>query len=199
MAEKKKEEAGFTVTDRRLFTSDGELRRDVGEEAEPQRTASSVAVKDKPSAVTTAAAPDDARPVAERMPPPPSASEQQAQAEAYRKSSKDLDSQVELNGRSAKDFEMTFERFLASLYMTAMLQLGLMREQGAQPQVDIIGARQTIDTLSLIADKTKGNLTSAEENFLQNSLYELRMAYVEVTNALARPPQAGPATGTSGR
>src|SRR5436853_422754 len=36
-------------------------------------------------------------------------------------------------------------------------------------------------------------LTAAEENFLQNSLYELRMAYVEVTNALARPPQA---TGT---
>jgi hypothetical protein len=51
----------------------------------------------------------------------------------------------------------------------------------------------------LIAAKTKGNLSAAEENFLQNSLYELRMAYVEVTNALARPPQAGPATGTSGR
>lgn len=88
---------------------------------------------------------------------------------------------------------MTFERFLASLYMTAMLQLGLMHEQGGQPRVDIIGARQTIDTISLIAEKTKGNLTPVEQNFLQNSLYELRMAYVEVTNALARPPQA---TGT---
>jgi hypothetical protein len=93
---------------------------------------------------------------------------------------------------------MTFERFMASLYMTAMMQLGLMHEQGAQPRVDIIGARQTIDTLSLIADKTKGNLTAAEQNFLQNSLYELRMAYVEVTNALSRPP-AAPATGTMGR
>jgi hypothetical protein len=40
-----------------------------------------------------------------------------------------------------------------------------------------------------LSEKTKGNLTSAEENFLQNCLYELRMAYVEVTNALARPPQ----------
>jgi hypothetical protein len=65
--------------------------------------------------------------------------------------------------------------------------------------VDIIGARQTIDTLSLLSEKTKGNLTAAEGNFLQNSLYELRMAYVEVTNALARPPQPGPATGTTGR
>ena len=125
--------------------------------------------------------------------------EQEAQAAAYRQSSKDLDTQVELSGHSAKDFEITFERFMASLYMTAMMQLGLMRQQGGQPQVDIIGARQTIDTLSLIAEKTKGNLTAAEEHFLQNSLYELRMAYVEVTHALARPPQAGPATGTIGR
>ena len=84
---------------------------------------------------------------------------------------------------------MTFERFMASLYMSAMLQLGLMHEPGSQPRVDLIGARQTIDTLSLLSEKTKGNLTSAEENFLQNCLYELRMAYVEVTNALARPPQ----------
>jgi len=85
---------------------------------------------------------------------------------------------------------MTFERFLASLYMTAMLQLGVMHEEGGQPNIDLIGARQTIDTLGLLAEKTKGNLSSREENFLQNSLYELRMAYVEVTNSLARPPQA---------
>ena len=138
--------------------------------------------------------------VAERdMPVPPTPAEQQAQADAYRESSKDLDSRVELSGRSAKEFEMTLERFLASLYMTAMLQLGLMHEQGGQPRIDIIGARQTIDTLALLADKTKGNLTSKEETFLQNSLYEVRMAYVEVTNALSRPPQPGAATGTGGR
>ena len=132
-------------------------------------------------------------------PPPPTVAEQQAQADAYRESAQELDSRVELSGRSAKEFEMTFERFLASLYMTAMLQMGLMHQQGEQPRVDILGARQTIDTLSLIPEKTKGNLTPTEENFLQNSLYEVRMAYVEVTNALSRPPQPGPATGTSGR
>ena len=76
-----------------------------------------------------------------------------------------------------------------------MLQLGLMREEGGEPRIDLIGARQTIDTLSLISEKTKDNLTAAEETFLQNCLYELRMAYVEVTNALARPPQA-PLKGT---
>ena len=56
--------------------------------------------------------------------PLPTAAEQQAGVDAYRQSSKNLDRQVELGGHSAKDLEMTFERFMASLYMTAMLQLG---------------------------------------------------------------------------
>jgi hypothetical protein len=201
MAEKKQEQSGFTVTDRRLFTPDGELRSDAPEEVEERKAQSPTAAKEpQPAPKVPEQEKGDESPLADRqMPAPPTSAEQEAQAAAYRQSSKDLDSQVELNGHSAKEFEMTFERFLASLYMTAMLQLGLMRQQGEQPRIDIIGARQTIDTLSLIAEKTRGNLTSTEENFLQNSLYELRMAYVEVTNALTRPPQAGPATGTGGR
>jgi len=198
MAEKKQEESRFRVNDRRLFTADGELRKEVAEEVEVPKPVASATPP--PRAESAPSAPEHAEPPLDReIPPPPTMAEQDAQAAAYRQSSKDLDSEVELSGRSAKEFEMTFERFLASLYMTAMLQLGLMREQGKEPQIDIIGARQTIDTLSLIGEKTKGNLTRVEENFLQNSLYELRMAYVEVTNALARPPQAGPATGTGGK
>lgn len=201
MAEKKHEQSSFTVTDRRLFNSDGELRSEAREEDEAPKTAPT---PPKETAAHKAPEPVVAENAAEKiedreMPVPPTTAEQDAQAAAYKQSSNDLDKQVELSGHSAKDFEITFERFMASLYMTAMLQLGLMRQQGAQPQVDIIGARQTIDTLSLLSEKTKGNLTAAEENFLQNSLYELRMAYVEVTNALARPPQPGPATGTTGR
>ena len=198
MAEKKND-SGFTVTDRRLFTSDGDLRAEVPQEVEaPKQAAQADAPKEEPK--EAAAKPGDGAADLERdMPVPPTAAEQQAQADAYRQSSKDLDKEVELSGHSSKDFEITFERFMASLYMTAMLQLGLMRQRDEQPRVDIIWARQTIDTLSLISEKTKGNLTPVEQNFLQNSLYELRMAYVEVTNALARPPQPGPATGTTGR
>jgi hypothetical protein len=192
MAEKR-QESGFTVTDRRLFTEDGELRQEVREELEaPRPVAAEVS---KPQAVP-AIGEDGAGP---QMPPMPTAAEQRAQAEAYRKSSGELDSRVELSGHSPKEFEMSFERFMASLYMTAMMQLGLMHQQGEQPRVDIIGARQTIDTLALLAEKTKGNLTPTEENFLHNSLYEVRMAYVEVTNALSRPQQPDAATGTSGR
>ncbi|HXZ34310.1 MAG TPA: DUF1844 domain-containing protein [Terriglobales bacterium] len=177
MAEKKQE--SFTVTDRRLFTPDGEVRREVEQE--------------EASTSTRKVEPPAPKPPEHNAPPAPSAAEQQKQADEYRKSAKSVDRRVELSGHSAKDLEMTFERFVASLYMTAMLQLGLMHEQGGEPQVDLIGARQTIDTLSMLSEKTKSNLTSAEENLLQNCLYELRMAYVEVTNVLARPPQA---TGT---
>ena len=193
----KKNESSFTVTDRRLFTSEGELRSDVAEEVEtaPKPEPTSAAKEAMANAPVTG----DGAATEREMPIPPTKAEQDAQAAAYHRSSKDLDKEVELSGHSAKEFEITFERFMAQLYMTAMLQLGLMRQQGEQPRVDIIGARLTIDTLSLISEKTKGNLTPAEENFLQNSLYELRMAYVEVTNALARPPQPGPATGTTGR
>jgi len=180
MAEKKHE--SFTVTDRRLFTPEGEIRKEVSEEQVSS------------SAPRTETGQQTSKPQEREMPPAPSAAEQQKQADEYRKSAKDLDRRVELSGHSAKDLEMTFERFIASLYMTAMLQLGLMQEEGGQPRVDLLGARQTIDTISLLAEKTKGNLTSAEENFMQNCLYEVRMAYVEVTNALARPPQA---TGTN--
>jgi Domain of unknown function (DUF1844) len=193
----KKQESGFTVKDRRLFTQDGELRNDVHEDTEKKPSSSSAPKEGSPSEKSVAEFPEAGH--GQDVPPPPTAAEQQAQADAYRASSKELDSRVEIGGHSAKEFEMTFERFLASLYMTAMLQLGLMHQQGEQPRIDIIGARQTIDTMSLLAEKTKGNLTSTEENFLQNSLYEVRMAYVEVTNALSRPPQPGTATGTGGR
>src|SRR5579864_4631510 len=196
MADKNKE-SGFTVTDRRLFTSEGELRSDVHEEPESSKPAPGA---QKETAPKEAASPQPSKSAAaekdfeSEMPPPPTSAEQAAQAEAYKKSSKELDSQVEMSGHSARDLEITFERFLASLYMTAMLQLGLMHEQGGQPQLDLIGARQTIDTLSMLAEKTKGNLTPKEESLLQNALYELRMAYVEVTNAIAKGPQQVPAS-----
>ena len=182
MAENKKSE--FTVTDKRRFTAEG----DVSERPQEEQQSQTSAEKD-----ATSVAPDTAAPSERDVPPPPSAEERQAQHDAFKESSKQLDDALagKMGGRTAKDFEVTFERFAASLYMSALVQLGLVHEQGAQPQVDLIGARQTIDTLGMISDKTKGNLTPTEENLLQNCLYELRMAYVDVTNMLSKPPQPG--------
>jgi hypothetical protein len=186
MPEHKKDE--IKVNDRRLFTSDGDLRTETMDKSTEPVAAMSTQV------ATAELSPAELSP--SDLPPAPTSSEQQAQHEAYKQSARDLDARVELSGHSARELEVSFERFMASLYMTAMMQLGLMVEQGGSPHVDLIGARQTIDTLSLLGDKTKGNLTPKEQAFLQNALYELRMAYVEVTNALAHPP--GPSTGTNG-
>jgi len=185
MAEKKPE---FTVSDRRLFTSEGEVRRDVAAEEQPTTipSKSEDVVGDLHAQASASAAP---APETQHM-PPPSVEEQQAQEDAYEQSAREMDSRLKKDlGGKAQDLQMTFERFLASLYMSALLQLGLVAEQGVQPQIDLIAARQTIDTIGILSEKTKGNLTAHEQSFLQNVLYELRMAYLEVTNAIARGPQ----------
>ncbi|HEX9120499.1 MAG TPA: DUF1844 domain-containing protein [Terriglobales bacterium] len=188
MPEDKKTE--FTVTDRRRFTSEGETAPEPPLEPAPEARP---AEPPKAAAPVTPVTPPPEPPNQEErnVPPPPSPADRQAQHDAFKETSKKLDAQIqsELGGRRVQDFEMNFERFIASLYMSALMQLGLMHEQGGQAGVDLLGARQTIDTLGMLADKTKGNLTMMEDNLMQNVLYELRMAYVEVTNAIARGPQ----------
>jgi hypothetical protein len=185
----KKNEPEFTVTDRRRFTDDDEVRPVTPTE---EREAAAPSQPNAPSSsqTDTVASREQSAAPAQEAPPPPSAEEQKASQDAFNASSKALDDQISSQlGGSAKDFEMSFDRFIASLYMTALMQLGLVHQQNEQPRVDLIGARQTIDTLSLLRDKTKGNLTLAEENLMQNSLYEVQMAYVDVTNALTRAVQ----------
>ena len=208
MADKEKKPE-FVVTDRRLFSTDGELRQDVVEdeerraEREREKTEAQRLVNEEraaqqqpapSSAVQTSSILTD-----EAVPEGPSAQEQHDSAAAYRESTREIDDRIEKEMRKqgqphrAQDFEITFEKFVASLYMSALMQLGLAAPQGAKPEVDLLGARQTIDTLAILQDKTKGNLTPAEQSMLQNCLYELRMAYLEVTNLLTHPPQGGPA------
>ena len=164
MSEKKQE--SFTVTDRRLFTSDGELRREVSEEevVDFQTGAGGAPAAAQPAAKTVSgrSAPCDLDP---SVPPTPTADEQKEQADAYRKSAKELDARVELSGHSAKEMEMTFERFMASLYMTAMLQLGLMQEERGQPRIDLMAHVRPWTRSACLAEKTKGNLTRRGRKF----------------------------------
>ncbi len=207
MADKENKKSDFVVTDRRLFSTDGELRQDVVEDEErraereretreaQQRVNEERAAQNHPaqSSIPVAVPPPEAV-----EPEAPSAAEQQASVDAYQESTRQIDDQINREmrkqgqPRSAKDFEMTFEKFVASIYMSALMQLGLAAPPGEKPMVDLIGARQTIDTLAILQEKTKGNLVPAEQSMLQNCLYELRMAYLEVTNLITRPPQGGP-------
>jgi hypothetical protein len=200
MADEKKTD--FVVSDRRKFTMDGELKSDVPvEERAPEPVKEKVVEMKRPASQEAPPAPPAEE--GQEQPPAPTADEQSEQAAAYRAQTADIDARIQKEldqrnpGRKASDFEMTFEKFVASLYMTALMQLGLVHEQGMQARPDIMAARQTIDTISLLGEKTKGNLTPTEETLFQNVLYELRMAYVEVTNAITKMPQ-GPIDPSAG-
>ena len=181
MAEKK--QSDFVVSDRRKFTSEGELR------PETAPNPAEAALEPAPPAPPVAAAPAEAP-----APAAPAASPEAAQEaqNSYRDSGRKIDERIAAAGHPTEGFEVTFEHLLSSLYMTALMQLGLVHQEGTQPHLDLIGARSTIDTLALLEQKTRGNLTEAERNLLQHSLYELHLAFVEVTNALTRPPDAPP-------
>jgi Domain of unknown function (DUF1844) len=191
MAEKKRED--FVVSDRRRFGAEGEARTDVPEREEDQAEAPAPAAPVTPAAEAPQAATPAVAPPSEathekepEMPAPPTAAEQKEQHEAYSASSKKLEDLINKTGERRQSLpEMTFERLVESFYMTALIQLGAIRQEGDAPAVDIIGARQTIDSLNILQEKTKGNLTDREQNLLQNVLFELRMAWIEVTNALA--------------
>jgi hypothetical protein len=205
----KEKKSEFTVTDRRLFSSEGELRPDVveAEERRAEREEHTLDSQQRANEERSAQRqPDTPEPVKdpeaeplphEEYPAPPSTADQHASAEAYKKSTGEIDKEIrkELDkhgqGHRAQDFEMNLEKFIASLYMSALMQMGMAAPEGGQPQVDLMGARQTIDIIGLLQEKTKGNLTSKEATMLQNVLYELRMAYLEVTNLIAKAPPPG--------
>ena len=75
-----------------------------------------------------------------------------------------------------------FTTFVLSLSHSALLHLGdAPHPLDEQSGIDLPMARQTIDLLALIQEKTHGNLTGAEEQVLSQSLYDLRLRFVEVS------------------
>lgn len=202
MAKREEEKEQFVVSDKRKFTSEGELRPDVQTEviteAQP-RTEEAPPTAESESTANMQPENVSADPTEEQLPPPPTAAEQKAQHDEYHSAGKKLDFMLDAAGaQRPADMEMTFERLIASLYMQAMMQLGMLREENVAPQPDLIGARQTIDTIALLNDKTRGNLTDREAHMLQNCLFELRMAFLEITNILTRPPDPNAKPGAPG-
>jgi hypothetical protein len=76
-----------------------------------------------------------------------------------------------------------FSTFVLSLNSSVLVQLGLIDDPSSgQKSKNLPLAKQTIDILAMLEQKTSGNLTDDEENILKNILYELRMLYVKETN-----------------
>jgi hypothetical protein len=219
--------SGFTVTDRRKFTIEGDLR----ESATAAEEASASVAKPQPEPETKSEPklgpklvqnepavekevvnrnleplPSDESQLEESegdeaLLPEPTAAESAQQDADYRASSKKLDDMISQANPGARDTlggraaEMNFDKLVQSLYMTAALQMGAGTQPGEQPRVDILGARQSIEMLSVLVEKTKGNLNDKEQRLLQNALFELRMMFMEITNAIstsAHNPAAKP-------
>lgn len=83
-----------------------------------------------------------------------------------------------------------FSAFIAELGMTAVTYLGgYQNPETKEVLVDLEMAKRTIDTIDLLKEKTKGNLTAPESNLLDNTLYNLRMTYIRLANNPPPPPQ----------
>ncbi|MGH9488040.1 MAG: DUF1844 domain-containing protein [Terriglobales bacterium] len=79
--------------------------------------------------------------------------------------------------------EITFSGLLQDLYATGMLQLGAELAPGRPGQLDLEGARETIDLMGMLQQKTQGNLDAQEQRLMEAALGDLRLAYVETVQA----------------
>ena|SRR3990170_8125235 len=88
-------------------------------------------------------------------------------------------------GAQAGDIELPldFSAFILSLSTSVLMNLGLVenpvtKQKEKEPEV----AKQTIDLISLLKDKTKGNLTEEESKLIEDVLHELRLWYIKVVS-----------------
>ena len=131
------------------------------------------------------------------LPPAPTAEESKEQKTAYDASAQRLEDIVRAqNPAMGAQPPVGFEHLVQQFYVSAMIQMGAGAQEGQRPQVDILGARNTIDLLGVLAEKTKGNLADAEDRTLQAVLFEARMAFMELTRMITlqgmQPPPGPP-------
>ena len=152
MAEKQ-EERGFKVVDRRLFDADGKPREEAAGSDKGRAGLPPESGQSPPSPGSLGAG--------------PTGSETQT---AYHV------------GESADAFgPIDFPQFILSIAQLAFMFLGdLPNPQHGRRERNVVAAKQQIDLIELLQEKTRGNLTAEEERLVSTLLYELRMRFVEV-------------------
>ncbi len=146
------------VTDKRLFTDEGDLR--------------------DPSAVDKSEEPS---PKVE-TPKPPEATE--PKREEPRRDQAEPGSAQRM-GEEPEHPGTLFTSFVDSLVVNAYMALGMVRNPyRAEPEIDIQGARQMIDIIEMLEKKTEGNLTPEESDYLKAHLGELKLAFVRRSQSI---------------
>jgi Domain of unknown function (DUF1844) len=155
-----KQEEGFKVVDRRHFTETGDLREGAVEQERREEEAAAKAASE------LAAAKAKAAPAAS-----PSAPDGQAAAEAP----------VETIP-SSRSFQMLVDFLTRN---AAAMMGGMADPQTGQAYVDLEGAREVIDMLDALREKTRGNLAKADEDLLMEVVGSLKLTFMEISKAAA--------------
>jgi hypothetical protein len=183
MEKEKKPE--FVVTDRRKFTVDGEPRPDAPKESTAETAAPLASgVETKSPAAAAVVDAGKAGPAGSK------AEKGQVEPKGPKETpGPSVKPETGYNGEKERSAfggqKMEFIHLLDMLVQTAMMYAGAM-EGGAERRVDVVGLRQMIDLISVLESKTKGNLTEQEQAILTNTLFQLRMTYMEIVNLIDR-------------
>jgi hypothetical protein len=155
-----KNDEGFKVVDRRLFTEQGELRKDVVEqERRDEEAASKKAAEQSKSAAAKNAAANAA-------------------------GSKDAPAAAPDEPVDPIPSSRTFQVLVDFLTRNAAAMLGGMADpRTGQPYVDIEGAREMIDMLDVLREKTLGNLAKADSDLLLEVIGSLKLSFMEISKA----------------
>ncbi|MFQ5719412.1 MAG: DUF1844 domain-containing protein [Acidobacteriota bacterium] len=159
------EEPSIKVTDRRQFDRDGRRRQsDVG-------PTSPTGASSAGSSTSTAPAPDGSRPAAAGSPPPPPPVETASSRPPGPKG-------------TTPGQKVDFQQFVYFLYMSALHELGAPTEPGAAPRApDLDRSRFFIDVLTVLKEKTAGNLSTGETKLLDDVVYNLQMQFMSASAA----------------
>ena len=155
------------VTDKRIFTPEGDIREEFRRDIKPVEPSFKPAPP-PPAPEKSAPKPPSQEERRSRMEGPPPGGER-------RKTLAD----------KAQNPGTPFTNFLESLIVQAYMSLGMLRNPyQAKPTLDVDAARQMIEILTMLKEKTAGNLTPDEEDFLDAHLGELKLAFVQRTKSI---------------
>jgi hypothetical protein len=164
------------VTDKRIFTADGDIREEFKTEIKPA----------DPQAPPVSAGGSAGQPAEKSAEPPAERPVAQPQQAEHRAESRPAHEERRRSiADKAENPGTPFTNFIEPLIAQAYMSLGLLRNP-YQPQakIDPNAARQMIEILVLLKDKTKGNLDPDEADFLDTHVGELKLAFVQRTKSI---------------
>lgn len=183
MADSKPEE-GFKVVDRRLFTEEGELRKDAADQDRRW---------DEDSKKAASASHTPARGATPSAQPSVIAGSADIGAGIGQDNGQDngqADAQNEGEETEAHEPSRNFQMLVDFLTRNAAAMLGGMADpRTGQAFLDLEGAREMIDMLDVLREKTKGNLAKADEDLLLEVIGSLKLTFMEISKAAAEQMQ----------